>query len=53
MPGPQSLAELREEFDDLGRYDGVTAHFGRNERHALNDPRLRISGEAWVRLRIR
>jgi hypothetical protein len=53
VPGPQSLAELREEFDDLGRYDGVTAHFGKHERHVLDDPRLRVSGEAWVRLRIR
>jgi hypothetical protein len=53
VPGPQSLTQLREDFEALGRYDGVTAHFGRSERYVLDDPRLRISGEAWVRLRIR
>jgi len=51
--GPQSLAEVRARFLDLGRYDGVVARLGGEERPLLRDPRLRISGEARVQLRIR
>ncbi|MGH2941878.1 MAG: hypothetical protein ACRDLN_03750, partial [Solirubrobacteraceae bacterium] len=52
-PGPGSLREVREAFEGLRRYDGVTARLGRQERPVLRDPRLRISGEARVRLWIR
>jgi hypothetical protein len=51
--GPASLAELRAAFLALGRYDGVVARLGGEERPLLRDPRLRISGEARVQLRIR
>lgn len=51
--GPQSLAEIREAFLSLGRYDGVVARLAGEERRLLLDPRLRISGEARVQLRIR
>jgi hypothetical protein len=51
--GPGSLRELRETFESLARYDGVTARLGDDEGPVLRDPRLRISGEARVRLRIR
>ena len=51
--GPQSLAEIRETLLDLARYDGVVARLGGEERPLLRDPRLRISGEARVSLRIR
>jgi hypothetical protein len=52
-PGPASLAELRSVFEGLERFDGVVARLGGEERHVLDDPRLRISGEARLRLRIR
>jgi len=51
--GPESLRELRETFQSLARYNGITARLGDEERRAFSDPRLRISGEARVRLRIR
>ena len=51
--GPQSLAELRSDFLALGRYDGVVAVLAEEERRVLRDPRLRITGEARVQLRIR
>ena len=51
--GPQSLDEIREAFLALGRYDGVVARLGGEERRLLRDPRLRISGEARVQLRVR
>ncbi len=51
--GPQSLAELRSDFLALGRYDGVVGLLGGEERELLRDPRLRITGEARVQLRIR
>jgi hypothetical protein len=51
--GPQSLAEIRSAFLALGRYDGVVARLGGAEHPVLRDPRLRISGEAQVKLRIR
>lgn len=51
--GPQSLRELRSAFLGLARYTGVVARLGGEERPLLHDPRLRISGEARVRLRIR
>ena len=50
--GPQSLGEMRALFLGLERYDGVTARLGGEERPLLRDPRLRISGEARVPLRI-
>lgn len=51
--GPASLRDLRETFRALARYNGVTAHLGDEERPVFNDPRLRISGKARVKLRIR
>jgi hypothetical protein len=51
--GPQSLAELRSSFLALGRYNGVVALLGGEERRLLRDPRLRITGEARVALRVR
>ena len=51
--GPGSLRELRARFDALARYTGVTARLGGDERALLRDPRLRISGQARLRLRIR
>ena len=51
--GPESLRELRETFESLARYNGITARLGGEERRVFTDPRLRISGEARVRLRIR
>ena len=52
-PGAQSVAEIRERFEGLKRFDGVVARLGGEERTLLRDPRLRISGDAQVRLRIR
>ena len=52
-PGAQSVAEVRDAFEALRRFDGVVARFGGEERTLLRDPRLRISGDAQVRLRIR
>jgi hypothetical protein len=51
--GPASLKELRARFDALARYSGVTARLGGEERRLLRDPKLRISGEARLKLRIR
>ena len=51
--GPQSLAEVRDAFQGLARFDGVSARLGDSEGPLFRDPRLRISGEARVRLRIR
>ncbi len=51
--GPQSVEEVRDTFQALARYDGVSLHLGDVERPLFRDPRLRISGEARVRLRIR
>ena len=51
--GPGSLAQLRATFDALARYTGVTARLGGDERPLLRDPRLRISGQARLKLRIR
>jgi len=51
--GPQSVEEVRDTFQALARYDGVSLHLGDVERPLFADPRLRISGEARVRLRIR
>ncbi|MDP1847460.1 MAG: hypothetical protein Q8K79_06685 [Solirubrobacteraceae bacterium] len=51
--GPQSLAELRSSFTALARPIGVVALLGGEERLLLRDPRLRITGEARVRVRVR
>ena len=51
--GPQSLAEVRSSFTALARPIGVVALLGGQERLLLRDPRLRITGEARVRLRVR
>jgi hypothetical protein len=51
--GPQSVADVRDAFVALKRYDGVTMRLGDFEGPLFRDPRLRISGEAQVRLRIR
>ncbi len=51
--GPQSVDALRDAFQALARYDGVSARLGDSEGPLYRDPRLRISGEARVRLRIR
>lgn len=52
-PGLQSVAEVRDAIKALARYDGVTARLGGQERRLLRDPRLRISGETQVQLRVR
>lgn len=52
-PGLQSVAEVRDAIEALARYDGVTARLGGQERRLLRDPRLRISGETQVQLRVR
>ncbi|HWC27485.1 MAG TPA: hypothetical protein VG474_12935 [Solirubrobacteraceae bacterium] len=51
--GPESLDELRRDFQRLSRRDGVRARLGGDERLVHRDPRLHISGEARVRLLIR
>jgi hypothetical protein len=51
--GPQSLAQVRSSFRALERYNGVVALLGGQERRLLRDPRLRITGEARVPLRVR
>jgi len=51
--GPQSVAEVRDSFRALARFDGVSLRLGDFEGPLFRDPRLRISGEARVRLRIR
>ncbi len=51
--GPRSVGEVRDAFQALARYDGVTARLGDSEIPLYRDPRLRISGEARMRLRIR
>jgi hypothetical protein len=51
--GPQSVAEVRDAFQALARFDGVSVRLGDFEGPLFRDPRLRISGEARVRLRIR
>jgi hypothetical protein len=53
-PGPQSLAELRAAFAALGRSNGVTARFGGDsKREVYRDPRLRLTGQARVRVIVR
>ncbi|MDP2709835.1 MAG: hypothetical protein Q8O56_01330 [Solirubrobacteraceae bacterium] len=51
--GPRSVREVRDRFENLAREDGVTARLGGEDRSLLRDPRLRISGEARVQLRVR
>ena len=51
--GPQSVADLRDSFRALTRFDGVSLRLGDFEGPLFRDRRLRISGEARVRLRIR
>jgi hypothetical protein len=51
--GPQSVDEVRDAFQALKRYDGVTMRLGDFEGPLFRDPRLRISGDAQVRLLIR
>ncbi len=51
--GPQSVADVRDSFRALARYDGVSARLGDIEGPLFRDPRLRISGDAQVRLLIR
>jgi len=51
--GPQSVVEVRETFESLARFSGVSARLGDTEGPLFRDPRLRISGEARVRLLIR
>lgn len=51
--GPRSVADVRDAFRALARYDGVSARLGDSDGRLFRDPGLRISGEARVRLRIR
>jgi len=51
--GPQSVAEVRDAFLALKRYDGVSMRLGDIEEPLFRDPRMRISGEARAQLRIR
>jgi hypothetical protein len=53
-PGPTSLKELREAFEELSRFDGVSVKFGSaGDREVYRDPSLRITGQARVDLVIR
>jgi hypothetical protein len=53
ITGPTSLAQLRSAFDALGRYDGITATLGGSPRREVyRDPRLRITGEGRVHVRV-
>jgi hypothetical protein len=51
--GPESLAELRSAFEDLHRDTGVSATLAGVKRQVLNDPRMRITGEARLPLNVR
>jgi hypothetical protein len=51
--GPESVGDVRDAFRALARFDGVSLQLGDFEGPLFRDPRLRISGEAQVRLRIR
>jgi hypothetical protein len=51
--GPESVADVRDAFLNLKRYDGVSVKLGDFEGPLFRDPRMRISGEARVQLRIR
>jgi hypothetical protein len=51
--GPGSLAQVRDDFLALARYTGVVGLIGSAERRLLQDPRLRITGEARIQLRVR
>ena len=52
-PDRSRVAEVRDAFLGLERYDGVSVRLGDSEGPLFRDPRLRISGEARVQLRIR
>lgn len=51
--GPQSLAELRTNFEALGRFTGVTATLAGKRHEAFRDPRVRITGSADVPVIVR
>lgn len=51
-PGAQSLAELRESFEALGRFDGVSAILAGRRRDVFRDARLRITGTARLTVRV-
>jgi hypothetical protein len=53
--GPTSLDDLRSQFRDLGRYDGLAGAFtgGRGRFAAYRDPDLRIDGQASIAFRVR
>jgi hypothetical protein len=53
QPPPDDVAGVRDQIEDLERYDGVTATIGGREIEAYRDPALRISGDARVALTIR
>ncbi len=50
--GAQTLADVRQRFEDVARYDGVSARIGKARWHAYRDPQLRIDGSASVQLRV-
>jgi len=53
-PGPDSVADVRDAFESLERFDGIVAAIGGgDEREIYRDPHLRISGDARVQLTIR
>ncbi len=54
-PGPTSVEEVAALFEDLGRYDGLTASFGGDsqERNVYRDANLRITGRVRVPITIR
>ena len=52
-PPPDSVAGVRDQIEDLERYDGVTATIGGRQIAAYRDPALRISGDASVAVTIR
>lgn len=51
--GATSIAQLRRAFAALHRFDGISATIGASPRREVyRDPRLRITGETRVRVRV-
>lgn len=52
--GPRSFAQLGAQIAGISRYDGVTIRFGKDRpRPLLRDPKVRIAGQASVRVTVR
>lgn len=53
-PGPTTLGEVRDAFEEVERDDGVSARFSDGpDREVFRDPGLRISGRARVPVSVR